>query len=211
MPGWVKIVGPIGIVVLLVLAGLIGGSIAKSGNKTDQEPSATATWSLEPPQVVGDLVRGDSTSTPDPGDPEKEMIRTNYSNGEDKVVLVLVRPQEELSSFLADAGVTTEEAVQDPSEADEAESDQDSDQTEEDTPDAEPEEEDNEGDSEAEPDEEPEPPIDKNVECGISLDTSTPVCAQLLDETVIMLGGLSGQSEGDLAELLVQFREELVQ
>lgn len=150
MPRLVKIVGLVAVGVLLVLAAWLGLSLG-SGNPT-ASPSQSiipGDWALTPPTVVGDLVRGEETTTQDPADPDRVVIRANYSDGADEVILLLARPETDIPSFLLEAGVSGITAT---------------------------------GAS----------------MCGTSVDTGSPVCAQVVDLTGIMVLGLSDQSASEL-------------
>lgn len=161
IPRWVKLSGAIGIVVLLALAGWFGLSLG--GGLPTPQPSAspTATWALEPPQLVGNLVRGDVTPTTNPAFPDQTVVRADYTDGSAKVVLILSRPQPDVDRFLGDAGVTDLATTGD-------------------------------------------------IRCGTSGDTGGAVCARVVDETAIMLAGLTGQDRDSLSVLLLKFSEELV-
>lgn len=161
IPRWAKLAGAGGVVVLLTLAAWLGLSLG--GGLPEGGPSAepTATWALEPPQVVDDLVRGDVTPTTNPAFPDQTVVRADYTDGKARLVLILSRPQSDVDDFLDDAGVEDLASTGD-------------------------------------------------MRCGTSGDTGGAVCAQVVDETAIMLAGLSGQDADTLSLLLLRFTEELV-
>lgn len=110
MPTWVKWTGIGAVAVLLLLALWLGLSLG--GAEPEETASATptnteASWPVEAPQVVGDLVRGDTNRSEDPAIPGRVIATADYSDGEQRVALVLSRPEENLRSYLADAGISS--------------------------------------------------------------------------------------------------------
>lgn len=105
LPRPVIAVGILVTVLLVVVAGWIGSSLAGPG--TDDTVSPTpGSWPLDPPKLVGDLVRGEVTETSDPADASHTIVRTDYTDGTTKVVLILSRPEADVGAFLTDAGVS---------------------------------------------------------------------------------------------------------
>ncbi len=104
LPRPVILAGVLVTVLLVVLAGWIGSWVAGPGPGESSSPM-TATWALDPPKLVGDLVRGEVTKTNDPANADHTIVRTDYTDGTTKVVLILSRPETDLGVFLTDAGV----------------------------------------------------------------------------------------------------------
>ena len=115
IPRAVKIIGIIIILVLLLLSVWLGLSLGKSASNTP-EPTPTVEeplWELEPPIQVGQLVRGDVKTTPKASEGDRDIVTTPYTDGVDKVILLLSRPEEDLGGYLEDAGVPISEPVED--------------------------------------------------------------------------------------------------
>ncbi len=114
IPLVVKIVGILIVLVLLLLSVWLGLSLGRSGSV---EPSPTASvdeslWALEPPVQVGSLVRGDVTTKPAESTGGREIITSTYTDGTDKVILLLSRPEDDLTSYLTYAGVSNAAPVE---------------------------------------------------------------------------------------------------
>ena len=115
MPLVVKVVGIALVVLLLVLAAWLGLSLGGSG-----EPAASPTpsidetlWVMESPTTLGNYVRGDVTSTPAGTQGDRDIVRANYADGTNSIVLLLSRPEDDLATYLENAGVDTTEPVGD--------------------------------------------------------------------------------------------------
>lgn len=104
LPRSVILVGVLVTVLLVVVAGWIGSSLAGPGTKDTVSPT-NGSWPLDPPKLVGELVRGEVTETSDPANANHTIVRTDYTDGTTKVVLILSRPEADLGAFLTDAGV----------------------------------------------------------------------------------------------------------
>lgn len=107
IPRLVKIVGLAAVGVLMVLSAWLGlslGSVGPTPSPTPETP-APELWPLDPPVVVGEMVRGDVV-TDVPVGTTRTVVRADYSDGTDRVVLVLTRPQSDVAAHLEDAGVT---------------------------------------------------------------------------------------------------------
>ena len=114
IPRGVKIVGLLIVFVLLLLSVWLGLSLSTSGSGVPAPtPSVDETlWDLEPPTTVGDFVKGDVTDTPGAADGERDIVRANYTDGTDKLILLLSRPEDDLSIYLKDAGVPDAEPME---------------------------------------------------------------------------------------------------
>ena len=114
MPLVVKVVGLLLVAALLILAAWLGLSL---GGSTDPEPSPTPSidetlWVMETPTTMGNYVRGEVTSTPAGTRGDRDIVTAKYSNGaDDKIVLLLSRPEDNLDTYLENAGVENTEPV----------------------------------------------------------------------------------------------------
>lgn len=114
IPRWVKIVGLLIVVALLLLSVWLGLSLGRAGSGVP-EPTPTldeALWTLDPPTTVEDFVRGEVTTTPGEDDGERDIVRANYTDGTETLILLLSRPEDDLGIYLSDAGVPDTEAVE---------------------------------------------------------------------------------------------------
>lgn len=107
IPRVVKVVGLALVAALMVLAAWLGLSLGSGGpTPTPTPPTPTPElWPLDPPVVVGEMVRGDVV-TDTPAGTNRTVVRADYSDGTDRLVLVLTRPESDVTSHLEDAGVT---------------------------------------------------------------------------------------------------------
>jgi hypothetical protein len=105
LPPAVKYGGLALLALLLVAAVLIG--IALGGGFTPQEPEPTKppALSMEPPVQVGDFVRGSLTNSEGPAPDHQRIVRADYSDGTDKLVLLLTFPETDVADFLTAAGI----------------------------------------------------------------------------------------------------------
>ncbi|RMB61494.1 hypothetical protein [Tessaracoccus antarcticus] len=115
MPTAVKVGGIALVAVLLLLAAWLGLTLGGSG---EPEPSPTPTveetpWELAPPVTIGNLVQGETTTTPRGTQGDRDIVRSDYSDGTNKVVLLLSRPEDDLASYLKDTGIEKTEPVGD--------------------------------------------------------------------------------------------------
>ncbi|TRY16952.1 hypothetical protein FOJ82_13895 [Tessaracoccus rhinocerotis] len=109
IPTWVKWTGLGAVAILLLLALWLGLSLGGTPPSVSESPSPTvseAGWPVEAPQVVGDLVRGEDNRSEDPAIPERVIATADYSDGTNRVALVLSRPEDDLRTYLADAGIS---------------------------------------------------------------------------------------------------------
>lgn len=106
-PWWVAAAGPALLVVLLVLGGIIGGALGRSVGTTSPTPSSSPTppYVMDPPIQVGDLVRGAVTESSGPAPENQRIVRADYSDGVNKVIFVMTWPEDDVSTYVADAGV----------------------------------------------------------------------------------------------------------
>lgn len=109
IPKVVKIVGLLIVILLLLLSVWLGLSLGRSGAggpATTPSPSVDDTlWALEPPITVGNFVSGDVTITPGTNG-DRDIARANYTDGTDKLILLLSRPEDDLATYLENANVT---------------------------------------------------------------------------------------------------------
>lgn len=111
IPLLVKIVGILLVIVLLGLSVWLGLSLGTSG-ESDPAPTPSvdeSLWEMEAPTQLGSLVRGEVTSRTQ-GD--RDLETATYSDGTDKVVLSLSRPESDLTSYLKGANVSKAEPVE---------------------------------------------------------------------------------------------------
>lgn len=110
IPTWVKWTGLGGVAVLLLLALWLGMTLGAPGPSASPTPSATPeptpAWPLAAPQVVGEFVQGEESESMDPADENRRIVRSTYSDGTDRLVLLLSRPESDLRSYLSNAGVS---------------------------------------------------------------------------------------------------------
>lgn len=171
--------GGLGLLAVLVVAAVLIG-VALGGGFGSGNPGATASPGLimDPPIQVGEYVRG-RTSSPDPGaSPSADrQVSAEYSDGAASIVFMMVWPRDDLAKFMDDAGV---KVGAEPSAS-------------------------------ASPTASPEPSAsgfqDPSILCGISADTNGIACAKLVDGTGVMVAGLSGQQEEEIAFLLDEFEQ----
>lgn len=112
LPVWVKSVA-IGVVVLLVVtAAWLGWNLATPPGTTST-PSSSGAWELKLPVQVGDYVVGDPTDqgSSAPTSTDETLLSANYSDGSNKVVLQLYRPETDINAYLTSLGVTESVAV----------------------------------------------------------------------------------------------------
>ena len=107
LPPAVKYGGLALLALLLVAAVLIG--IALGGGFTSPEPEPTKpptpALSMEPPVQVGDFVRGSLTNSEGPAPDHQRIVRADYSDGSNKLVLLLTFPETDVADFLTAAGI----------------------------------------------------------------------------------------------------------
>ncbi len=149
IPGFVKIMGVVAVVVLLVIAVWVGMVLSGIG-----KPSADASpaWALKLPSQIANFAHDGVKESPAPNG-EGTVLRSNYSDGSSKFMLLLQRPAPELETHLAESGITNVTSVHDAS-------------------------------------------------CGNYDKEQMPVCARVIDKTVIMVMGFSGQDNETLANLI---------
>ena len=149
IPGFVKIMGVVAVVVLLVIAVWVGMVLSGIG-----KPSADASpaWALKLPSQIANFAHDGVKESPAPNG-EGTVLRSNYSDGSSKFMLLLQRPAPELATHLAESGITNVTSVHDAS-------------------------------------------------CGTYDKEQMPVCARVIEKTVIMVMGFSGQNNETLADLI---------
>lgn len=157
MPTAVKVVGIVLVVVLLALAAWLGLTLGGSGEPAPSPtPSIDETlWAMETPTTLGGYVRGDVTSTPAGAKSERDIVTASYADGNDRIVLLLSRPEDDLADYLENVGVEESEPVGD-------------------------------------------------ATCGTTVD-NVRLCARVVDETAIAVGGLDEQDFEQLAGLVDTF------
>lgn len=99
--------GGLGLLALLLVAAVLvgialgGGFRAKEADPTSQAPAL----SLEPPVQVGDFVRGSLGSSEGPAPDHQRIVRADYSDGKNQLVLLLTFPESDVVDFLTAAGI----------------------------------------------------------------------------------------------------------
>ncbi len=114
IPRGVKVIGIVIVLALLFLSVWLGLSLGRSGSPAP-EPSPTVEeelWELEPPVTMDEFVRGDVTSTPRDGDNDRDIARADYTDGTDRLILLLSRPETDLATYLEGAQVSGVEPVE---------------------------------------------------------------------------------------------------
>lgn len=115
IPMAVKVGGLALVAVLLLVAAWLGlalGGAGGSGPQSDPKPSIDETlWQLEPPKTLGGFVVGDVTSTPLSTSSDRAIVTATYTDGSDKLVLLLSRPEDKVATYLDDVGVEDTESV----------------------------------------------------------------------------------------------------
>lgn len=100
--------GGLGFLVLLLVAAVLIG-IALGGGFTPEEPEPTPTpqpaLTMDPPVQVGDFVRGELSTSEGPAPAHQRIVRADYSDGTNKLVLLLTFPESDVADFLAAAGI----------------------------------------------------------------------------------------------------------
>ena len=104
-PAWSRFLGPAVAAALVVTGGLIGAGLGGLGGGSEPEPEPSPTLSMDPPVQVGEFVRGEVTESTGPAPENQRIVRADYSDGADKVIFVMAWPEEDLPTFVADAGV----------------------------------------------------------------------------------------------------------
>ena len=111
IPRFVKIMGIIAVVVVLVVAVWLGLALSGFG-----KPSADASpdWDLKLPSQIGNFANDGVKEAPALNG-EGTILRSNYSDGESQFALLLQRPAPELESYLTKEGITGLTSVNDAS------------------------------------------------------------------------------------------------
>ncbi len=114
IPTLVKVVGLLVVVLLLAMSVVLGFSLGRSDpSESTPTPSVDESlWPLEAPTTVGSFVRGDVTSTPAKTSGDRDIVTANYTDGTDKMILSLSRPEDDLVSYLENAGVKDAEPIE---------------------------------------------------------------------------------------------------
>lgn len=108
---WVAAAGPALLVLLLVLGGLVGGALGRSAVPKDPSPGPEPSFAVDPPVQVGDMVRGEVTESSGPAPENQRIVRADYSDGVNKVIFVMTWPEDDVDSYLADAGIEGASAI----------------------------------------------------------------------------------------------------
>ena len=108
LPVWVKSTA-IGVLVLfVVVAGWLVYNLASPPSPSLPSPSTSTTssgpWELRVPKQVGDYIAGDPI---DPGATadDEEVLSANYSDGTNKLLLQLYRPETDVNAYAKSAGM----------------------------------------------------------------------------------------------------------
>lgn len=112
IPRPVKVAGALVIVAILGLASWLGLTLGSSVPSETVTASAPAPeWPLDPPSVHGDWVRGDYSTQPPVEGQERVVVSAGYADAEQRIVLLLSRPEVDLQEYLNDANVHQTEVV----------------------------------------------------------------------------------------------------
>ena len=104
-PRWARLVGPAAAAALVVLGGIIGAGLGGATDGSAPGASPSPKLSMEPPVQVGEFVRGGVTESSGPAPENQRIVRADYSDGADKLVFVMTWPEDDLTAYVADAGV----------------------------------------------------------------------------------------------------------
>lgn len=117
IPLAVKIGGLSLVGVLLLMSAWLGLSLGGSGGpQSTNSPTPTideTLWDLDPPTTLGGFVVGETTSTPFGTSSDRAIVRANYADGTAKIVLLLSRPEDDVSTYLEDTAIGDNESVDD--------------------------------------------------------------------------------------------------
>jgi hypothetical protein len=149
IPRFVKVMGAVAIVVLLVVAIWVGISLSGLGKPNAE---ASPSWALKLPSQIANFAHDEVKESVAPSG-GGTVLQSNYSDGSSKFALLLQRPAPELETYLSDSGITGVTSVHDAS-------------------------------------------------CGTFEQAQKPVCARVIDKTVIMVMGFSDQDNETLANLI---------
>lgn len=113
MPTWAKAAGIALLAAIVILAGVLGASLGRSGPAPTLEPSPspssspspTPAFRLEAPVQVGEFVAGEVNETRGPAPLNQRIIRADYSDGTDRLLLAITWPEEDVDDFVAGAGI----------------------------------------------------------------------------------------------------------
>lgn len=108
LPASVKF-GGLALLAVLLVAAVLGGIALGGGfrGSASSSPTPTPAFSMELPVQVGDFVRGDATASQGPAPQNQDIVRADYSDGTNRVVVLLTFPEPDVISFLKDAGIDT--------------------------------------------------------------------------------------------------------
>lgn len=168
------------IVAVLLAVALVGGSYLlgrELGTPASPSPSAPAPAALEVPKQLGGYTLAESQDTDPTPKAGQEVARGNYTDGKNKLVLLMVRPQQELEKFLTDGGVSDLQEM--PSEGDETSAS---------------------ASASGSPSQAPVP----ELMCGKSSDTGFAACGKLVDGVGQLLYAATDVPQDQLAKLLLE-------
>lgn len=106
------------IVAVLLSVALIGGAffLGYRQGLPEPEPTPTPTSPLTVPEMLGDYPMSESVLPSESPQPDlREVAHATYTDGVDKLVLILARPETKLEQFMADAGVSDLQIISEPS------------------------------------------------------------------------------------------------
>lgn len=117
MPMAVKVGGLALVAVLLLLAAWLGLTLGGSGGP---QPASSPTpsideslWDLKAPPTLGGFVVGETTSTPLGTSSDRSIVTAKYADGSDTLLLILSRPEDDVSTYLENAGIEGTQPVED--------------------------------------------------------------------------------------------------
>lgn len=111
IPLWAKALGLALIAAIIVLAGVLGASLGRSGPaptasvSPSPSPSPSPPFVLEPPVQVGEFVAGEPTESRGPAPLNQRIVQATYTDGTDRLLLVMTWPEESVDDFIAGAGI----------------------------------------------------------------------------------------------------------
>lgn len=109
IPTWAKVLGVTALALLVVLAGLLGTALGRwsptPAPSATPSPSPSPSFELTPPVQVGEFVAGDITESAGPAPLNQRIVRASYSDGTDRLLLVLTWPEEDIDTFVTGAGI----------------------------------------------------------------------------------------------------------
>ncbi|MFT3888318.1 MAG: hypothetical protein QM713_09180 [Arachnia sp.] len=101
--------GGLGLLALLLVAAVLIGIALGGGFSPPPEPEPTPSPTpqvvMDPPVQVGDFVRGELSESEGPAPDHQKIVHADYSDGTNRVVLLLTFPESDVADFLTAAGI----------------------------------------------------------------------------------------------------------